>query len=164
MFCPNCGSDNDAEKSYCRQCGQPLAAVRLAMDGRVDEAIKTLEGHQRVRFYRVCIVISVFLILIAISTIFTAGKYGFSNVQSAALILIIIVIFFMQLARKSHQVARVLDVDNQSEDLKLSQSITGHAAIGRGQPATITLSEPAAGSMTEQDTLKLKAEDQLRHD
>ena len=40
MFCPQCSTENKPEQRYCRQCGMPLTAVRLAIEGRVDEAIK----------------------------------------------------------------------------------------------------------------------------
>lgn len=38
MYCPQCGTQNEPGQSYCRQCGQPLTSVRLALEGRVDEA------------------------------------------------------------------------------------------------------------------------------
>ena len=43
MFCPRCGTENNLEKRYCRHCGQPLSSVRLALEGRVDLAITTLQ-------------------------------------------------------------------------------------------------------------------------
>ncbi len=39
MFCPQCGTQNEAKQSYCRQCGQLLATIHLALEGRADEAI-----------------------------------------------------------------------------------------------------------------------------
>ena len=39
MFCPRCATENKQEQKYCRQCGLTLPAVRLALEGRVDEAI-----------------------------------------------------------------------------------------------------------------------------
>ncbi|HJQ70650.1 MAG TPA: zinc ribbon domain-containing protein [Blastocatellia bacterium] len=42
MFCPQCGANNDRDQKFCRQCGQALTAVRLAIDGRVDEALEKL--------------------------------------------------------------------------------------------------------------------------
>lgn len=38
MYCPQCGTQNEPRPSYCRQCGQALMSVQLALDGRVDEA------------------------------------------------------------------------------------------------------------------------------
>ena len=45
------------------------------------------EGEQRPMTYRVRIGIGVFFIVVGIVTIFTGGRIGFSNIQSAALIL-----------------------------------------------------------------------------
>lgn len=39
MFCPRCSTQNEAKQSYCRQCGQLLSTVQLALEGRADEAI-----------------------------------------------------------------------------------------------------------------------------
>jgi hypothetical protein len=38
MLCPRCGAENDLEQSYCRQCGLSLSAVRLTLEGHIDEA------------------------------------------------------------------------------------------------------------------------------
>ena len=40
MFCPRCATENKKEQRYCRQCGLTLTNIRLALDGRVDEAIQ----------------------------------------------------------------------------------------------------------------------------
>jgi hypothetical protein len=42
MFCPRCATENGLEQGYCRQCGQALADVRLALDGRSTEALERL--------------------------------------------------------------------------------------------------------------------------
>ena len=154
MFCPQCGSDNEAQKNYCRKCGQPLAAVRVAMEGRVDEATKSIDGEQRVWRYRIRSALGVFLIVAAISTIFTAGKFGFSNVQSASLILILIVLWFLQLGRKSHHVARLLTegpISNDASRPELNPSEANLALTGATSHA----------SVIEQDTLQLKEEDRI---
>ena len=43
MFCPRCSTENKTEQHYCRQCGLPLPAVRLALEGHVDEAVEKLK-------------------------------------------------------------------------------------------------------------------------
>lgn len=43
MFCPQCGASNERDQKFCRQCGQALTAVRLATEGRVDEALEKLK-------------------------------------------------------------------------------------------------------------------------
>lgn len=40
MFCPTCATENDHHARFCRQCGQPLKAVALAVDGQADECIE----------------------------------------------------------------------------------------------------------------------------
>lgn len=42
MFCPKCGAQNRDEQKFCRSCGQSLPAVRMAMEGKIDEATQTL--------------------------------------------------------------------------------------------------------------------------
>ncbi|HKY04700.1 MAG TPA: zinc-ribbon domain-containing protein, partial [Blastocatellia bacterium] len=43
MFCPNCGTNNNPEQKYCRQCGQHLAATRIALEGGFDHALDKLK-------------------------------------------------------------------------------------------------------------------------
>ena len=38
MYCPRCNIQNKSEEKYCRQCGLPLGSVRLALEGRAEEA------------------------------------------------------------------------------------------------------------------------------
>ena len=42
MYCPRCGVENDTGQGYCRGCGLSLPAVRLAAEGRVEEALAKL--------------------------------------------------------------------------------------------------------------------------
>jgi hypothetical protein len=39
MYCPKCSAQNESEQKYCRQCGLPLTILKLALEGRVDEAV-----------------------------------------------------------------------------------------------------------------------------
>lgn len=43
MYCPRCGAENKLEQRYCRQCGLTLPSVKLALEGKVDEAIEKLK-------------------------------------------------------------------------------------------------------------------------
>ena len=152
MFCPLCATENHSERNYCRQCGQPLAAVQLAVDGRVDEVIKTVEGDAKLTGYRLQIGIACFLILISAFTIFTGGTIGFSNVQSAALILIMMMVFFILLSRKGHRVARLLDAEDES----WTSNISGSNTTIHGQ-----LREEAGDSITDQTTLELEPDHRM---
>ena len=157
MFCPQCGSENDAEKKYCRSCGQPLAAVRLALDGRVDAAIKMSKGERRLTPHRVRVGVGVFLILVGLATIFTGGRIGFSNIQSVALILILMMIFFIQVSRKSHRIARALDSEDQTPGLDRTDSDI--ASIKTGNPSV--LNQAPNSSVTDHETIKLNRPEQL---
>jgi uncharacterized membrane protein YvbJ len=160
MFCPQCGSDNDADKKYCRSCGQHLAAVRLALDGRVEAAIKMSEGEQRLKFHRIRTGIAVFLIAVALATIFTGGRIGFSNVQSAALVLILMMVFFIFTSRKAHRIARALDVDDQTPGLNRADSDpTAITAANTG-----ALKQMPGSSVTDQETIRLHRQNHLKQD
>jgi hypothetical protein len=157
MFCPECGSENDDARSYCRRCGRSLVAVRLALEGRIDHAIKALEKEQGSNFrYWLRISLSAFLILVSIATIFTNGWLGFSNLQSAAVILIIMLLLFMQNVRKFRLIARLLDTEIPSGRLRVSQTDTTRDrslnAPPTHAPASAITPNP---SVTEQDTLRL---------
>src|SRR5215831_744785 len=44
MFCPRCATENELDQGYCRQCGQSLADVRLALEGSPSESLQKLEA------------------------------------------------------------------------------------------------------------------------
>lgn len=46
MFCPRCGTENNAELRFCRRCGLAMPAVRLALDARMDEALPLMQRGQ----------------------------------------------------------------------------------------------------------------------
>jgi hypothetical protein len=48
MFCPKCAAENDPEQAYCRQCGQRLSGVRLALEGRADQSLEKLKSGEKV--------------------------------------------------------------------------------------------------------------------
>ena len=48
MFCPGCGIENDSARGYCRQCGQSLSDVRLALQGAASESLAKLKSSAQV--------------------------------------------------------------------------------------------------------------------
>src|SRR5262249_41910369 len=46
MFCPRCSAQNELQQGYCRQCGQALSGVRLALEGSTDQSLKKLKASQ----------------------------------------------------------------------------------------------------------------------
>ena len=157
MFCPRCGTENDSELSYCRSCGQALSSVRLAVEGRVDQAITALRNEQRISVYRVRLAVSAFLILAALATLFTGGRVGFANIGSAAILLIIILILFVQLVLKSRRVAHLLD-----PEAELREFAPKPVATSLSEARTNALPSPVHKtpmSVAESTTLKLNADD-----
>lgn len=157
MFCPRCGTENDLEKSYCRSCGQALSSVRLALEGRVDQAITTLKNERKVSVQRVRGAASALIILTALATLFTGGRIGFANVGSAAILLIVTLIFFLHLALKSRRIARLLNPEAERRDL-----MTNPLATSLPEARTTTLHSDVHKtpvSVAERTTLKLNSED-----
>ena len=159
MFCPQCGSENDQDKKFCSSCGQSLAAVQLALEGRVDAAIRMSEDERRPTAYRVRVGIGIFLILVGVVTIATGGRIGFSNIQSAALMLILMMVFFIQISRKSHRIARALDSQDQTPGL---DRIDSNVASIRGA-SSLALKQAPKTSVTDQETIKLNRPEHLNN-
>ena len=47
MYCPTCGAQNDPKRDYCRQCGQSVSGVRLAVQGNAEQSLKKLRAGQK---------------------------------------------------------------------------------------------------------------------
>jgi len=47
VFCPRCSAENRSEQGYCRQCGQALSGVRLALDGNAARSLEKLGAGEK---------------------------------------------------------------------------------------------------------------------
>ena len=47
MYCPTCGAQNDPKQDYCRQCGQSMSGVRLAVQGNAGQSLQKLKAGQK---------------------------------------------------------------------------------------------------------------------
>jgi hypothetical protein len=93
--------------------------------------------------------------VVGVATIVSGGRIGFSNLQSAALILILMMVFLIYTSRKAHHIARALNVEDQTPGLNRTDS--DPISIGTGnQPV---LQQAPDGSVTDQQTLKLRRPD-----
>lgn len=131
--------------------------MRLALEGRVAQAITTLRNEQKVSVHRVRLAVSALLILAALATVFTGGRVGFANVGSAAILLIITLLFFVQLAQKSRRVARLLNPETEPKELPANSSATSLPEASTN--ALNTTINKAPVSVTERTTVKLNPDD-----
>ena len=88
MFCPRCATENGLEQGYCRQCGQALADVQLALDGRSTEALERLRTGVKWMNGGIAALMSFTLIaiLIAISAV-ALGDPALTNIALINLLL-----------------------------------------------------------------------------
>jgi len=88
MYCPLCATENELELGYCRQCGQALGDVRLALDGRSTEALERLRTGAKWMNGGMAALISftVIAILIAISAV-ALGDPALTNIAMINLLL-----------------------------------------------------------------------------
>ena len=152
MFCPQCGTQNDARQSYCRQCGQPLSTVRLALEGSADEALaKFKKGSDSVAGGLVTI--GIFLIN-AIIAFLIGGVWpaAIAIVLGLLIALPIIIAGTVRLQRAE----RLLADRNKSDGPSLGPSGRRHASLPTApttDPLGSNLSLP--DSVTEHTTFEL---------
>lgn len=158
MFCPQCGAEEHPDQNYCRQCKLALSAVRLAMEGRVDEALKKLkEGESTLR--KGFIIFGI-LILATIIAAIRSGPFEIAVwpltfqithwwVALICSILFGIPVILVGLARLLHA-KRLLDPRHQKNSLAVGG--TGH----EGKPL-----HSAPRTLTENTTLELKPTEQV---
>jgi len=151
MYCPQCGDHNEAQQGFCRQCGQSLVSVRLALEGRVDEVIAKFCKAQKL--------LAGGLLTFAI---FAIGAIGFlmigGTVPSAVILLlgfaICLPIVIKGLVRVN-RLRRLLDPKNTSSDKLLREG--GRPELVAARPTDSLVDNlPAPTSITEDTTLNLK--------
>ena len=159
MFCPRCAIENQLEQKFCRRCGQPLAGVQLALEGRVDEAIKTLgigEKKPRVRF----VLLAVALLLLSSTTIrglMTGAPLTFLLMPAWGLLLGLLIV----LSKRAFKLWHVKRLLNARVEFK---SLTANAAASPDLPIASSaspLKPPVPVSVTENTTLDLKSPKQM---
>jgi hypothetical protein len=47
MFWPRCATQNELERGFCRQCGQRLSGVRLALEGSAEQSLEKLQAGEK---------------------------------------------------------------------------------------------------------------------
>jgi len=127
MFCPRCGTENDLEQGYCRQCGQSLTDVRLALQGAATESLAKLKSSAQVMNGGIA-TLAVFTLVAVIITLLgialgqpTLSTIAMINAAFGALIGLPLVIVGKSRVRRATQLlsgspeTRALDVERRNE-------------------------------------------------
>lgn len=161
MYCPKCSAQNETEQKYCRRCGLPLTIARLALEGRVDEALAQYKkGGDSLSFSTILLAICLFGALINLFLI--PGPWnGYAVVANSILGLVIALPLIITGLVRLSRAKRLLSSEDQTPRLKKAES---HQTAALLPPATVTdpvLSRASIpSSVTEQTTLNLKTPEQ----
>lgn|SRR5262245_31742715 len=124
MYCPRCGAENMSNQQYCRKCGLALPAVALALEGRFQDAIASLDRAQKPLIIGFAL-LALFFVIVAL-TIATDGRVGFANPLSAVGSLTISLPFLIMGAARARQAHRLFHGIEASRSLPESQ-VAAHA-------------------------------------
>ena len=152
MFCPKCATENQPEQKYCRRCGQPLAGVHLALEGRVDEAIKTLrigEKTPRVKY----VLLAIAFVLLS-GTMARALRTGVPLTFLLAPVWGLLLGLLIGLSRRAFRLRRVKRLLDAEVGFK---SLTADAAARAELPIASSAPRPTPVSVTENTTLDLES-------
>lgn len=158
MYCPKCGVENESGQGFCRRCGLSLRAVRLAAEGRVEEALAKLsKGAGSISGGALIFVIG--LLNALVNGYFAAWQSAvFSALVGSAVGVPLVAAGLARVGRAK----RLLSPEEDSKEL---------AGAGRETPAlrgaTTDALDPgpsAPGSVTEHTTLKLDSRGAARRE
>ncbi|HMG37487.1 MAG TPA: hypothetical protein VKM94_26520 [Blastocatellia bacterium] len=158
MFCPRCATENGLEQGYCRQCGQALSDVRLAIDGVASESLEKLTAGTKwlnagIATLIVFTIIGILLTILGIAL----GDQTFSTIGMINVLLGVLFGFPLMLIGKT-------DLKRANRLLSAAKPQVGHAAPKSLQRPSEFLTagldknvqQPAVpGSVTEHTTLDL---------
>src|SRR5262249_7115473 len=157
MFCPRCGAQNKTEQKFCRNCGGALTAVRMAIEGKVDEVKATLEKDiELIASGALTLVIFVGIALIA--SIFSVGNAAFNLILG----LLIGWILMYRGFKRANRMIKLLTTGDAPKPLGKDEVISLPSdAAGREQSELMSAPDtdqlvPAPNPVTEHTTLNLK--------
>lgn len=157
MFCPRCATENKPEQRYCRHCGLALPAVRLAIEGHVDEAIKKYKNSEDA-FGCAFMLLLIGGVSAGISVYFNAWPIAIIGGALGFLLSLILIGVAMSRIGKANKLLSPQEKKNEQDAPALNQA--AHAAGAPLPPAPITEELKARPlrplSVIEDTTLKLK--------
>lgn len=165
MFCPKCGTQNELNKGFCRQCGQALSGVQVALEGSADQSLQQLKAGQKWIGGGSAIVAVFSLIGLVIAILgFALNDMVFSNIALINLFLGLVVGLPLIYVGKA-------SLKRAGRLLSKSQTKPGQSSLGEAQGSDNLLTTglksdryrlPVQGSVTEHTTLELRKSERVR--
>lgn len=164
MFCPRCGTQDEPEQGFCRQCGQSLSGVRLAVGGSPVKSLEALRdgeklihggGNTLTVFTLVALVISI------ISVVLTGATYNISIIINLLLGLAIGLPLTLAGRAKLRRASHLLSQAQHESGPSLPDRTPGSVELLTEIKADLH-GLPAQGSVTEHTTLDLKGDERAR--
>jgi uncharacterized membrane protein YvbJ len=159
MFCPRCGTQNELKQGYCRQCGQALSSVRLAIEGNADQSLKKLKASQE-RINAGSAVLSVFTVIgLAIAALsfalHTPTLIGIALINLVLGLIIGLPLLYAGKFSLKRAVRLLSKSPNEKHQTVLDQAIETDKLLTNGLSADLP-SLQVPGSVTEHTTLNLQ--------
>lgn len=159
MFCPRCGAPNETDQGFCRQCGQSLSDVRLALAGGLASSLEKLKAGEKM-VHGGAVTLAVFaligLAIAIVSLVLTGPAYNVSIIVNLALALAVGLPLVLAGRANLRRAARTLaDARDGSGRASLDEAGRPTEPLPAGLEADLQRL-PACGSVTEETTLELK--------
>lgn len=163
MYCPRCSTLNNLDQKFCRQCGLPFAALRVALAGNYDDAIEKLKKGENALgggVLTLCI-----FIVVAIANVLLSYFFDFTPNYITALINLILGLVFglpaMMIGLKRIRISKSL-----LEDQNATPHLQSEEPVIQLPKAAITdrsiSAPPVPDSVTEHTTMDLKPPEHAR--
>jgi hypothetical protein len=159
MFCPRCSAQNKPDQKFCRHCGLSLPGVRLALEGKIDEASATIEKDFN-KLASGVFTLAIFALIALASSFFSGFNAAINLILGLLIAGPMIYIGLKRLERsiklidpKEQNQKRISEPADQASPNQAEQA---NAALTPVPDTDPLLSTPAPGSVAEHTTLNLK--------
>ncbi|HYP26537.1 MAG TPA: hypothetical protein VE262_07460 [Blastocatellia bacterium] len=162
MHCPRCSTMNNPEQKFCRQCGLPFAALRVALAGDFDDAVDKLkkgENALSAGVLTLCIFIGVAILSAVLGSFDRTPSYAAPFINILLGLIFGLPAIFVGLAR-IRKSRGLLDNQNATPRLRPEEPLV---QLPQAPDTDRTISAPPfLDSVTEHTTLELKPPEKIR--
>lgn len=165
MFCPKCGTENEAQQGYCRQCGQALSGVRLALEGNTERSLEKLKASQKWVNGSSTTLVACTMLGLAITILgFILNDPVLSNIALINLFLGLVIglpLIFVGKASLKRGARLLSESQTETDQLRFVQNHRADKVLTTGLSADL-LAVSGHGSVTEHTTLDLEVQGHVR--